>query len=301
MFSKLDWEILKMFPLSETGRFSGVLPAQRLHWSACRSGGRHLGKFAWGSNLALVFEVMQSRPSTTFPESWHDYWKQYIRSFGRRISLPDSPNWRCRQNYDSNKWQVWIPEAFLGRISASPGAWDGWHCWQIIPNYLPPYQEIDISCYKLSQNDNFVSKYPSSVATIWKLRFRYHLTPIFQPTPISDPGLQSSWASTWWWKMEPKSRGLLNVKYMVLIVLQVLLNWDKSNTRPSFLHNKIPISTWYLNIVKCQQYLQSSPTESETCLILRVSGGMVIFGWYFCATYLSCFVISIRQNTECFV
>ena len=26
--------------------------------------------------LALVFEAVQSRPSTTFSESWHDYWKQ---------------------------------------------------------------------------------------------------------------------------------------------------------------------------------------------------------------------------------
>ena len=102
--------------------------------SGCRSGGRHLGKFAWGSNLASVFEAVQSRPSTTFPESWHDYWKQYFRSFGRGICLPDSPKWRYRQNYDVNKWQVWIWEAFLGRISASPGATDGWHCWQNIPN-----------------------------------------------------------------------------------------------------------------------------------------------------------------------
>ena len=102
--------------------------------SACRSDGRHLGKFAWGSNLALVFEAVQSRPSTTFPESWHDYWKQYSRSFGRGICLPDSPNWRYRKNYDVNKWQVWIREAFLGRISASPEATDGWHCWQKIPN-----------------------------------------------------------------------------------------------------------------------------------------------------------------------
>ena len=86
--------------------------------SACRSSGRHLGKFAWGSNLALVFEAVQSRPSTTFPESWHDYWKQYFRSIGRGICLPDSPNWRYRQNYDLSKWQVWIREAFLGRISA---------------------------------------------------------------------------------------------------------------------------------------------------------------------------------------
>ena len=102
--------------------------------SACRSGGLHLGKFAWGSNLALVFEAVQSRPSTTFPESWHDHWKQYFRSFGRGICLPDSPNWRYRQNYDVSKWQMWIWEAFLGRISASPEATDGWHCWQNILN-----------------------------------------------------------------------------------------------------------------------------------------------------------------------
>ena len=38
-------------------------------------------------------------------------------------------------------------------------------------NSLPPCQEIDISYHKLSQNDNFVSRYPSSVATILKLLF----------------------------------------------------------------------------------------------------------------------------------
>ena len=52
-------------------------------------------------------------------------------------------------------------------------------------NSLPPCQEIDISCHKLSQNDDFVS---SSVAAILKPRFRDHVTPIFQPTPISDMG-----------------------------------------------------------------------------------------------------------------
>ena len=61
-----------------------------------------------------------------------------------------------------------------------------------------PCQEIDISRHKLSQNDNFVSKYPSSVTAILKPRFRDHVTPIFQPTPISDPGPLSSWASTWY-------------------------------------------------------------------------------------------------------
>ena len=55
-------------------------------------------------------------------------------------------------------------------------------------NSLPPCQEIDISRHKLSQNDNFVSKYLCSVAAILKPRFRDRMTPIFQPTPISDPG-----------------------------------------------------------------------------------------------------------------
>ena len=139
----------------------------------CRSGGRHLGKCAWGSNLALVFEAVQSTPSTTFPESWHDYSKQYFGSFGGWICLPNSPNWRYRQNYDINKWQVWIREAFLGQISASPGPqMDGivGKTYQTYNN-LPPCQEIDISCHKLSQNNNLVSKYPSLVAAILKLRF----------------------------------------------------------------------------------------------------------------------------------
>ena len=46
-------------------------------------------------------------------------------------------------------------------------------------NYLPPCQEIDISCHKLSHDGDFVSKYPSSAAAILKLRFRDHVTPIF--------------------------------------------------------------------------------------------------------------------------
>ena len=51
-------------------------------------------------------------------------------------------------------------------------------------NSLPPCHEIDISCHKLNQNDNFVSKYPNSVAAILKLCFRDHVTQIFQLTPI---------------------------------------------------------------------------------------------------------------------
>ena len=57
-------------------------------------------------------------------------------------------------------------------------------------NSLPPCQEIDISCHKLSQNDHFVIKYPSSVAAILKLRFQDHVTPNFQLTLISAAGPQ---------------------------------------------------------------------------------------------------------------
>ena len=64
-------------------------------------------------------------------------------------------------------------------------------------NSLPPYQEIDMSCHKLSQNDNFGSKYLSSVAATFKHRFREHVTTIFLLTPISAAGPQSSWAATW--------------------------------------------------------------------------------------------------------
>ena len=64
-------------------------------------------------------------------------------------------------------------------------------------NYLRPCQEIGILCHKLGQNDDFVSKYLSSAAAILKLRFRDHVTPNFQPVPISDPGPQFGWASTW--------------------------------------------------------------------------------------------------------
>ena len=50
------------------------------------------------------------------------------------------------------------------------------------------YRAYNVSCHKLGQNDDFVSKYPSSVAAILKPRFRDHMTPIFQPTPISELG-----------------------------------------------------------------------------------------------------------------
>ena len=46
-------------------------------------------------------------------------------------------------------------------------------------NSLFPCQEIDISFHKLSQNGDFVNKFPSSAAAILKLRFRDHVTPIF--------------------------------------------------------------------------------------------------------------------------
>ena len=119
-----------MFPLSETGRLFAIcdLAGDWIFWCA-----------------------FHPASVCSFPESWHDYWKQYFRSFGRQICIPVSPNWRYKQNYDINKWQVWIREAFLGRISASPGATDGWwHCWQNIQTYnsLPPCQEIDIHSWR---------------------------------------------------------------------------------------------------------------------------------------------------------
>ena len=76
----------------------------------CRSGGRHLGIFARGSNLALVFEAVQSRPMTTFSKSWHNFPEQYFGSFGQWICLPGSQKWKYRQNYNVNKWQVLIRE-----------------------------------------------------------------------------------------------------------------------------------------------------------------------------------------------
>ena len=90
--------------------------------SASRFGGRYLVKLVRGSNLALVSETVQSRPMTTFPESWHDYPEQYFGSFAQWICLPGFPKWRYGQNYSINKWQVLIRKAFLGRIPASPGS-----------------------------------------------------------------------------------------------------------------------------------------------------------------------------------
>ena len=50
------------------------------------------------------------------------FWKLWSTDMSSR-----SLKWR--QNCNINKWQVWIREAFLGWISASSGATDGWHCW----------------------------------------------------------------------------------------------------------------------------------------------------------------------------
>ena len=62
-------------------------------------------------------------------------------------------------------------------------------------NYLHPCQEIDI-CHKLSQSENFVTKYPSSVAAILKFRFRdrprdpdFPVDPDFGPGPVIQLGL----------------------------------------------------------------------------------------------------------------
>ena len=149
---------------SETGRFSGVLPAQRPHAGPVAATLENW-QLEDQTKLALVFEAVQSRP---FPESWHDYWKQYFKSCGRRICLPDSPKWRYRQNYDVNKMAGVNPGArthfsveyrhHLGpRMDSIVGK-----TYQTY-NSLPPCQEIDIYHNKLSLIDNFVSKYPISV------------------------------------------------------------------------------------------------------------------------------------------
>ena len=92
--------------------------------SASRSGSSHLGKFVWESNLALVFKAVQSRPMTTFPESWHDYPEQYFWSLGWQIYLPGYRKWRYKQNYDVNKWQMWMGGISRSNIGIT---WDyGW-------------------------------------------------------------------------------------------------------------------------------------------------------------------------------
>ena len=77
--------------------------------------GRHLGKFAWWSNLALVF----LRPCS-----------QGLRQLFLKVGMTIENNILkvlVEGYYAINKCQVWIREAFLGQISASPEATDGWH------------------------------------------------------------------------------------------------------------------------------------------------------------------------------
>ena len=55
-------------------------------------------------------------------------------------------------------------------------------------NYLPPCQKVDISRHKLSQNDNFVSKYPSLVPAILKPLFSGPHDSDFPADPDLGPG-----------------------------------------------------------------------------------------------------------------
>ena len=87
------------------------------------------------------------------------------------------------------KWHVWI----RGDISRSNIGITWGHGWMAL---LAKHTKLIILClhakkliyHVKSQNDDFVSKYPSSVAAILKSCFRDQVTLIFQPTPISDPG-----------------------------------------------------------------------------------------------------------------
>ena len=83
-----------MFPLS--------LRNWQIFWcasrpaSACRVQWPPSWKTCLTIQLSFGFWGCAVEAFDTFPESWHDYWKQYFRSFGRGICLPDSPNWRYR-------------------------------------------------------------------------------------------------------------------------------------------------------------------------------------------------------------
>ena len=114
--------------------------------STCRSGGRHLGKFAWGSNLALFFEALQSRPSMTFTESWHDYWNNILEvlvegfvspilQIGDIDKIMTETNGRCESG---RHFLVEYRHHLRPRM-------DGIVCktYQTY-NSLPPCQEIDI-------------------------------------------------------------------------------------------------------------------------------------------------------------
>ena len=104
-----------------------------------------------------------------------------------------------RQNWDINKWKVWIREAFLGQISASSGAMDGWRCCQTWQTYNHLSHVKKLIYYVINE---------AKMIILW-LNFRIRSPPsrnlIFGSTgfpksqlaPDSGPGPESSWASNW--------------------------------------------------------------------------------------------------------
>ena len=183
-----------MFPLSETGIFSGVLPAQHPSvqvwwlpsWKICLR--NEDTTWLWflrpcSQGLRQLFLKVGVTIENNILEVSVDGFVSLILQYGDIDKIPTKTNGRCESG-----------RHFKVEYQHHLGPWMGGIVGKTYQTYssLPPCQEIDISRHKLSQNDNFVSNYPSLVAAVLKPHFRDHMTPIFQPTPIWDPGPQSS-------------------------------------------------------------------------------------------------------------
>ena len=105
----------------------------------CRSGSSYFGKFSGGSNSALVFESVHSRPETTFSKSWHDYPEQ----FWNFLSTDLSPRFSIVE-IQTKLWCKQITGVYPGGISRSNISitWGHrwWHCWQNMPNFFASMQ-----------------------------------------------------------------------------------------------------------------------------------------------------------------
>ena len=149
-------------------------------------------------------------------------------------------------------------------------------------NSLPSCQEIDISRHKLTQNDNFVSKYPSSVAAILKPRCLDHMTPIFQPTPISDPGPQSSWAS------------LFNMGIPLLVRRHLYLETAPRTQWVNGLYHQVVL--FYLLVVTQSWAAENNLNSCFTFISLSCSCLFVFSKWH-----LSAAPVKIRQLTHAYL
>ena len=76
-----------------------------------------------------------------------------------------SPRFSKMENYDVNKWQVWIREAFLGRISASPGG----HGWMALS---AKHTKLIILCLHGKKLIYHVINYAKMIVVRVNIRFR---------------------------------------------------------------------------------------------------------------------------------